>query len=99
VQVPYKSPGGVASLFIVPRRSVEKGTARNTNLHCMPSSFLSQALGPSRYQTRGRYGVEPARGAIIQYCLDGESFAQISRADEGLGIHVGRYGVAPFTCQ
>jgi hypothetical protein len=77
----------------------EKGTARTTNLHCLPSSFLSQALEPSRYQTRERYGEETARGAIVQYFPDGESFAQISRADEGLGIHTGWYGAAFVTCR
>jgi hypothetical protein len=80
-------------------RSVEQETARTTSLHCMPSSFLSQALEPSRDQHRGRYGEEPARGAIDQYCPDRESFAEISRADEGLVIHAGRYGAAPVTCQ
>jgi hypothetical protein len=50
------------------------------------------------YQTRGRYGEEPARGAIVQYRPDGESFAEISQADESLGIHAGRYGAAPVTC-
>jgi hypothetical protein len=80
-------------------RSVEKGTARTTNLHCLPSYFLSQALEPSRYQTRERYGEDPAQGTIVEYCPDGESFEQISRADEGLGIHAGWYGAALVTCR
>jgi hypothetical protein len=59
---------------------------------------LSQTLEPSGYQTRGRYGEEPARDAIVQYFPDGESFAEISRAGEGPGIHAERYGAAPVTC-
>jgi hypothetical protein len=80
-------------------RSVEKGAAQTTNLHCLSPSFLSQPLETLGYHTRGRYGEEPARDEIVQYFPDGESFAEISRAGEGPGIHAERYGAAPVTCR
>jgi hypothetical protein len=74
--------------------SMEKGTARTTNLHFMPSSFLSQTLDPSRYHTRGRYGEGPARGAIVQYCRMGSflrKFIEQTRALESMPVGMVRH--------